>query len=103
VQVHDHNDTRLHRDTKQRDIPDPHGLGGTSENRSQSTKKTFVITNNHPDGKAAVSALELQHLLSGETVKAPETLVKHYPQLREFAQGVPGESVERSGGLFQPS
>src|SRR5215510_3771033 len=29
---------------------------------SRSTEKTFVIANNHPDGKAAVNALEIEHL-----------------------------------------
>ena len=51
---------------------------------SESAAKTFVITNNHPDGKAAVSALELKHLLTGSAVKGPETLVAHYPHIREF-------------------
>ncbi len=48
--------------------------------------KTFVITNNHPDGKAAVSALEIAHLLSGEKVKAPESLIAKYPRLEPFAE-----------------
>jgi len=53
---------------------------------SKSTEKTFVITNNHPDGKAAVSALEIAHLLTGEKVKSPETLVEKYPQLKPFVE-----------------
>jgi len=55
---------------------------------SQNAAKTFVITNNHPDGKAAVSALELKHLLTGEKVNGPETLVAHYPQIQEFVDAV---------------
>jgi uncharacterized protein YecE (DUF72 family) len=55
---------------------------------SQSSSKTFVITNNHPDGKAAVSALEIKHLLSGDKVSGPETLVVHYPKVREFVNAV---------------
>lgn len=51
----------------------------------RSAEKVFVITNNHPDGKAVVSALELKHMLTGSKVKAPETLVAHFPQLKEFA------------------
>lgn len=55
---------------------------------SQTAAKTFVIANNHPDGKAAVSALELKHLLSGSKVNGPEALVAHYPQVREFVNPV---------------
>ncbi|MFY9906048.1 MAG: DUF72 domain-containing protein, partial [Terriglobales bacterium] len=46
-------------------------------------KSTYVIANNHFQAKAAVNALELRHLLEGRKVAAPETLVKHYPELRE--------------------
>jgi uncharacterized protein YecE (DUF72 family) len=47
---------------------------------------TYVIANNHYQAKAAVNALELRHLLSGKKVRAPETLVKHYPELREISE-----------------
>ncbi len=53
---------------------------------SESAEKTFLITNNHPDGKAAVSALELKHLLTGIKVKAPETLIARYHQIEEFVE-----------------
>jgi uncharacterized protein YecE (DUF72 family) len=43
---------------------------------------TYVIANNHFQAKAAVNALELRHLLDGRKVRAPETLVKNYPELR---------------------
>jgi uncharacterized protein YecE (DUF72 family) len=55
-------------------------------NVSEDAPETFVITNNHPDGRAAVNALELIHLLSGTPVKVPETLVDKYPVLKEIAQ-----------------
>jgi uncharacterized protein YecE (DUF72 family) len=55
---------------------------------SQSADKTFVITNNHPDGKAAVNALEIKHLLAGAKVSGPEPLVAHYPEAREFVNVV---------------
>lgn len=42
---------------------------------------TFVVANNHFEGKAAVNALELKSMLSEEKVKAPEILVKAYPRL----------------------
>ena len=46
---------------------------------------TFVITNNHYQGKAIVNALELIHLLTGKKVKVPEPLRHHYPRLESIA------------------
>jgi len=43
-----------------------------------------VIANNHFEGKAAVNGLQLKHMLTGRKVKAPETLVERYPELREI-------------------
>jgi uncharacterized protein YecE (DUF72 family) len=48
-------------------------------------EKTFVITNNHYQGKAIVNALQLIQLLTGEKVKVPEPLRQHYPQLDAIA------------------
>jgi uncharacterized protein YecE (DUF72 family) len=44
-------------------------------------KTTFVITNNHFQGKAIVNALQLIRLLTGNKVKVPEPLRHLYPQL----------------------
>ena len=55
---------------------------------SQTAAKTFVIANNHPNGKAAVSALEVKHLLTGGKVNGPATLVAHYPQIQEFVDAM---------------
>ena len=52
-------------------------------NRAEST---YVIANNHFQAKAAVNALELRHLLEGKKVRAPEILVKNYPELREMVE-----------------
>jgi len=49
-------------------------------------ESTYVIANNHFQAKAAVNALELRYLLGGRRVRAPETLVKHYPELKEMAE-----------------
>jgi uncharacterized protein YecE (DUF72 family) len=46
---------------------------------------TFVVTNNHYQGKSVVNALELLRLLHGEKVKVPETLRHHYPRLEAIA------------------
>ncbi len=55
---------------------------------------TYVIANNHFQAKAAVNALELKYLLGGKKVAAPETLVRHYPELREISE------TEDAGGNY---
>jgi len=49
------------------------------------SSSTFVITNNHYQGKAIVNALQLISLLSGAKVKVPEPLRHRYPQLETIA------------------
>ena len=49
---------------------------------AQKVEKTFVVANNHPRGQAAVNALQLKSMLSGLKVKAPDLLVKAYPDLK---------------------
>src|SRR5271165_3328334 len=53
---------------------------------AQRAESTYVIANNHFQAKAAVNALELRYLLEGKKVRAPETLVRHYPELREMVE-----------------
>jgi uncharacterized protein YecE (DUF72 family) len=48
-------------------------------------RTTFVITNNHFQGKAVVNALQLLSILTGNKVKVPEPLRHHYPQLERIA------------------
>jgi uncharacterized protein YecE (DUF72 family) len=55
---------------------------------------TFVIANNHYQAKAPVNALELRHLLEGKKVRAPETLVRHYPELKAISE------TEDAGGSY---
>jgi uncharacterized protein YecE (DUF72 family) len=52
----------------------------------QKSEKTFAITNNHYKGQAAVNALELKSMLSGTKVKAPESLVQAYKDLKGFVK-----------------
>ena len=52
---------------------------------SERTETTFVVTNNHFEGKGVVNALQLIHMLSGNKVKVPETLRHRYPQLESIA------------------
>ena len=53
---------------------------------SQKAQSTFVIANNHYQAKAPVNALELRHLLEGKKVRAPETLVRHYTELKPISE-----------------
>jgi uncharacterized protein YecE (DUF72 family) len=52
---------------------------------SEKTETTFVIANNHFEGKGVVNALQLIHILTGQQVKVPETLRHRYPQLESIA------------------
>lgn len=52
---------------------------------AEHTRTTFVVTNNHYQGKAIVNALQLIHLLSGAKVKVPDSLRTHYPLLESIA------------------
>jgi len=55
------------------------------ERISRKAEVTYVVTNNHFEAKAGVNALQLKHMLTGQRVKAPETLLEHYPELKSFA------------------
>jgi uncharacterized protein YecE (DUF72 family) len=54
---------------------------------------TYVISNNHYLGKAAVNALEIGSILKGELVSAPDTLVTQYPELKSFVRESAGEQL----------
>lgn len=49
------------------------------------TETTFVVTNNHFEGKGVVNALQLIHMLTQAPVKVPETLRHRYPELESIA------------------
>ncbi len=55
----------------------------------QHTRNTFVVTNNHFQGKAVVNALQLISILKGDKVKVPEPLRQHYPELEKIASEMP--------------
>jgi uncharacterized protein YecE (DUF72 family) len=48
-------------------------------------RTTFVIANNHFQGKAAVNALQLMNLLTEAKTRVPDPLRQHYPQLDAIA------------------
>ena len=64
------------------------------ESIAQKAEVTFVVANNHFEGKAAVNSLQLRHMLTGKKVRAPEPLVHHYPQLKTIVER--GEFALRS-------
>ena len=49
---------------------------------------TYVVTNNYFEAKAAVNALQLKHMLSGQRVRAPEPLLENYPDLKKIADPI---------------
>jgi uncharacterized protein YecE (DUF72 family) len=54
-------------------------------NIAKHSPNTFVVTNNHFQGKAVVNALQLLSILRESKVKVPEPLRQHYPELDEIA------------------
>jgi len=58
---------------------------------TEHARDTFVITNNHFQGKAVVNALQLISILKNVKVKVPEPLRQHYPELDEIAATPPAE------------
>lgn len=63
-------------------------LGGWKdkiESIAEKTETTYVVANNHYQGRAGANALELKSMLSGKRVKAPPELLETYPELKKFA------------------
>jgi uncharacterized protein YecE (DUF72 family) len=60
---------------------------------TERARETFVVTNNHFQGKSVVNALQLINILKGAKVKVPEPLRRQYPQLEEIADSPPAEPM----------
>jgi uncharacterized protein YecE (DUF72 family) len=52
---------------------------------SRLARETYLITNNHFRGQAALNALELRHTLHRAPVPVPPPLLTAYPELRQIA------------------
>lgn len=53
--------------------------------RMQDVAETvYVITNNHYRGQAVVNAFEIEHMLTGEKICVPESILKTYPRLEKI-------------------
>jgi uncharacterized protein YecE (DUF72 family) len=63
------------------------------ETIAEKAKTTFVVANNHFQGKAVVNALQLKHMITGERVRAPEILIERYRELEQIAEPVRGAVV----------
>jgi uncharacterized protein YecE (DUF72 family) len=60
---------------------------------TERARETFVVTNNHFQGKSVVNALQLISILKGSKVKVPEPLRRQYPQLEAIADTPPAEPM----------
>jgi hypothetical protein len=69
-------------------------------NIAQHTDVTFVITNNHFQGKAIANAVQLISLLRNQPVRVPETLPEFYPELEKIARPETSATLPQSGLLF---
>jgi uncharacterized protein YecE (DUF72 family) len=67
---------------------------------AQHAEVTFVITNNHFQGKAIANALQLIWLLRNQPVRVPETLREFYPELEKIAGPDTSASVPRQSDLL---
>jgi uncharacterized protein YecE (DUF72 family) len=66
---------------------------------ASAAQETFVVTNNHYKGKAAVNALMLKNLVTGRKTEAPPDLVETYPEELEPAV----KKVRRSSKTQRPA
>ena len=60
---------------------------------AERARETFVVTNNHFQGKSVVNALQLISILQGSKVKVPEPLRRQYPELEAIADTPPAEPM----------
>jgi uncharacterized protein YecE (DUF72 family) len=58
---------------------------------------TYVVTNNHFEARAGVNALQLKNMLTGQRLKAPDPLLRRYPELKKIA-----DSAEDAAGTNLP-
>jgi uncharacterized protein YecE (DUF72 family) len=61
------------------------------ERIADKAQTTYVIANNHYEAKGAANALQLKNMLSGKRIRATESLLKHYPDLKRIAEQLPGD------------
>jgi uncharacterized protein YecE (DUF72 family) len=57
------------------------------ETISEQAESTYVVTNNHYQGKAIANAIELMAALGRTRAELPDTLLTAYPRLRALTEG----------------
>jgi uncharacterized protein YecE (DUF72 family) len=65
------------------------------ERVAEDSAETYIITNNHFRGQAAVNALQIKSKIEGKKVEAPSSLVSIYPVLETAAQPVGDPTQKR--------
>ena len=75
-------------------------LGARAQRIARVHDETFVITNNHFEGKAVANALEILSELRGGIVDGPAELVRTYPRLAPVVRVVADPSRAGQGELF---
>lgn len=73
--------------------PELRGWESRIETIAGKAEKTFVIANNHFEGKAVVNALQLKSMLTGRLVEVPEPLREKYWELEEIAARPAGSTT----------
>jgi uncharacterized protein YecE (DUF72 family) len=63
---------------------------------TQQAARTFVFTNNHFRGQAPANALEMKAKIHGEPIDIPPSMLREFPELRNYAR----PAVEQQGELF---
>lgn len=61
-------------------------LAGVARALGRSVESLPIVQNNHFKGQAFANALQMKHLVSHATVKAPASIVRAYPALRGIAR-----------------
>jgi uncharacterized protein YecE (DUF72 family) len=69
------------------------GLVAVAEGISRQARDTYLITNNHFRGQAALNALELRARLRRAPIPVPPLLLAAYPELRQLAQPAEGSAT----------
>jgi uncharacterized protein YecE (DUF72 family) len=72
---------------------EPQELVDAVEVLSRRARETYLITNNHFRGQAALNALELRSHLRRSPVPVPPPLLAAYPELRQIAAAAPGAGI----------
>jgi len=62
---------------------------------AEKAEVTYVVANNHFEAKAAVNALQLRSMLTGQRVKAPDPLLQQYTELRKIADALDDDGADR--------